>query len=244
MNQLYYIKDWNVHFETSETRKYSKLRWWPKPNKHDGLGFRKMASQKDACDLYAAWNLMADIASKTTPPNRRGYLERDGKPLSPQDMAMSTGFPERAFARALSFFASSDIQWLCVESAVVPGDSPATPGDSPAVPGDSPVERKKERTERTGVGGVGLFSQDVDAFELFPALDNPEFKEAWERWHQHLKQKRKPATIHARDLQLAKLSKMGCQKAIETINHCIEHNWQGIYEAPTQQPKKAGKIAV
>ena len=42
---LYFVKDWQRHFETNETRKLAKLRWWPKPNKHDGLGFRKMASE-------------------------------------------------------------------------------------------------------------------------------------------------------------------------------------------------------
>lgn len=76
----------------------------------------------------------------------------------------------------------------------------------------------------------------VDAFELHPDLNNDDFKASWGKWHEHLKQKRKPATVHARDLQLSKLGKMGSQRAIETINYCIEHNWQGIYDIP---PTKA-----
>jgi len=62
------------------------------------------------------------------------------------------------------------------------------------------------------------------------ALDVPEFHLAWVAWLEHLKQKRKPATLHAQDLQLRKLAGMGLAKAISTINYCIEHNWQGIYE--------------
>lgn len=83
-----------------------------------------------------------------------------------------------------------------------------------------------------------------DAFELHPNLNTPEFKAAWQRWHEHLKQKRKPATVHARDLQLAKLSKMGVQKAIATLQHCIEHNWQGIYDIPSSEQPKKPRIAV
>ncbi len=67
--------------------------------------------------------------------------------------------------------------------------------------------------------------------EVFPeALRTEEFREAWNRWNEHLKQKGKPATPHASDLQISKLEKMGAKKAVVTINHCIEHNWQGIYE--------------
>ena len=139
---LYHIKDWQSHFETNETRKLSKLRWWPKPNKHDGLGYRRMASQKNRCELYAAWNLIADIASKTTPTNRRGYLERGGIPLSAEDMGLTTGFPAEIFERALLFFASPEIQWLCVESAGTPGNVPGTPGNPPAV-----LKEEKEKNE-------------------------------------------------------------------------------------------------
>ncbi len=67
--------------------------------------------------------------------------------------------------------------------------------------------------------------------EVFPeALRTTEFKEAWNRWNEHLKQKKKTPTSHAQDLQLSKLEKMGVNQAIITLNHCIEHNWQGIYE--------------
>lgn len=81
-------------------------------------------------------------------------------------------------------------------------------------PSPIPVQREVQR--------------DIDAFPEI--LNTDEFKSAWNRWHDHLKQKRKPATIHARDLQLHTLSKMGVERAIETINHSIEHNWQGLYE--------------
>ena len=73
-------------------------------------------------------------------------------------------------------------------------------------------------------------------------FSSAEFEKAWNNWNEHLRQKRKPATAHASDLQLKKLSKMTEQKAIETLLYAIEHNWQGLYEQPgnatTSLPKK------
>lgn len=75
-------------------------------------------------------------------------------------------------------------------------------------------------------------SVEIDEFP--EALNCDVFKEVWDRWHQHLKEKRKPATVNARVLQLGKLESMGLERAIAAINHSIEHNWQGIYEPATQ----------
>lgn len=62
------------------------------------------------------------------------------------------------------------------------------------------------------------------------ALNTEAFKVAWVKWHDHLKSKRKPATTHARELQLKKLAAMGETRAVSAILHSIEKNWQGIYE--------------
>lgn len=139
----YCVKNWQGHFETNETRKLKALNWWPKPNKHDGLGFRRMVAERDKIQLFCAWNLICDLASKTTPQGRRGFLERDSKPLNAEDMAFMTGFPADIFTRALGFFSNPSIGWLCVESA-------GTPGESAGVPGESAVEGKgrEEKEEK------------------------------------------------------------------------------------------------
>lgn len=62
-------------------------------------------------------------------------------------------------------------------------------------------------------------------------LNTPHFQKAWCEWLIHLHQKRKPPTELAKGRQLAKLEAMGEEKAIATLAHCIEKNWQGIYEA-------------
>lgn len=118
---LYRITDWDVHFETDETRKRESLRWVPMPNKHDGLGFRLVASQRNAAELYAAWVLMLQIASKAK-RGQRGVLARDGEALTADDMAIMTGFPKDGFARALTFFTQKKVGWITVEHTP---DSPA-----------------------------------------------------------------------------------------------------------------------
>ena len=64
-------------------------------------------------------------------------------------------------------------------------------------------------------------------------LQTPAFQEAWGRWNDHLRQKRKPATSHALDLQLKKLEGWGEKRAIAAINNSIMGNWQGIFEEKT-----------
>ena len=76
----------------------------------------------------------------------------------------------------------------------------------------------------------------VDAFELYPNLNTPEFKAAWQMWIENRKQRKKGLTIHARDLQLAKLSKFGHELAIQSIKLSIENSWTGLFE-PKPEPK-------
>ena len=58
MHTIYRIKDWESLYETAETRKLENLRWAAIPNKHDGLGFRRVAQQRNRTELFAAWVLL------------------------------------------------------------------------------------------------------------------------------------------------------------------------------------------
>ncbi len=55
------------------------------------------------------------------------------------------------------------------------------------------------------------------------------FKEAWEMWLKDRKERRKPVTSRAAELQLGKLSKVPEQSAIEAIMKSIELGYQGIF---------------
>jgi hypothetical protein len=179
--RVYRVRSWQDHFETCETRKLKSLDWWPKPNKHDGLGFRRLCNERNRVNLYCAWNLICDVASKGA-KDKRGTLERDGKPLTPGDLACMTGFPQDIFEQAFSFFSSPEMAWLeCVQigsesqthpastvpvTAADPGgkpDSPATPAASPGITGKPPAEgtegRKEGKTCTEGNGKAGCVSR-------------------------------------------------------------------------------------
>jgi hypothetical protein len=163
--QLYSITGWEC-FETCETRKVVALRWWPKPNKHDGLGFRRLAQQRDRVELYCAWTLIGDVASRTPRPET-GTLIRNGRPLTAEDLSLMTGFPESIFEKAFSFFTRPELGWLTVteftpenapNGSAAPVSNPAEPeataaspsksGQSPGSPGESPA------VVQVGKGGI------------------------------------------------------------------------------------------
>lgn len=190
MNALYRIRDWENLYETAETRKLENLRWVPIPNKHDGLGFRRLAQQRNRCELLGAWLLIVQVASKGR-RGQRGVLARDGQPLDIEDLALMTGFPAPVFKDALTFFSDPKQGWLIVEgispthvrpapagtaqsretgpdttsrpvdSDLPPDASPMRPADSPASPADSPAEGREGRKEEKVENGTEGKSADV-----------------------------------------------------------------------------------
>ena len=106
---IYRIKDWNKHFEKAESRRVKTMSWVPVPTKHDGSGFRQVAAQDRAAEVFTAWILIVQTAAKMP---TRGLLFKDGKPLSARDLHYRTGYPEEIFSRALTVLSNSEIGWL------------------------------------------------------------------------------------------------------------------------------------
>ena len=102
--QFYVIKNWDTLFETSETKKYKNLKWVPVPNKHDGKSFGYLRKHKNKVEIFCAWNLILQLASKT--PHRGILVDSDNEPLTAEDMAVQTGFPTEIFEMALEYLQS------------------------------------------------------------------------------------------------------------------------------------------
>jgi len=143
--QAYRVKQWDQVHETAESRKYVHLPWIAVPTKQDGLGFRHMVRQKEAQDLAGCWYLILQVAAKGR-KGARGWLVRNGKPLTAADLSLMTGLDEKLFARALDFFTKEPSDWLELaevppgvagRSAGAPGESPETPGETAGAPGES-----------------------------------------------------------------------------------------------------------
>lgn len=163
---IYKIRDWEKLFETCETKKLVHLRWVPIPNKHDGKSFRRIASMENSSDIFTAWMLILQIASKCSP---RGTLIDGNIPIDTEDMSIMTGFPEKIFKEALKVLSNGKIDWI---EAVNPGESPGTPGESAA-------EGRKEgnRIEGKELGNLEGFST---FWEIYPkSVDKDACKKVW-----------------------------------------------------------------
>jgi hypothetical protein len=140
MDSAYYVRDWPAIYETADTVRTQRTTYVPTPNKHDGLGYRRITAEPDGVDLFAAWNLFVQVASRSRGKHQRGWLVRDGQALTAEDIAVMTGFPQRIFDRGLEFFSDPKQGWL--ESrplAECPQDgTDARASDRPVAP-DNPV---------------------------------------------------------------------------------------------------------
>lgn len=220
---LYIIKDWDRNFENSESRKIKNLGWAPFPNKHDSAPFRRVASLKNSPEIFAAWVLIVQVASKMP---IRGKLENSGGALTSDDLSLMTGFPERIFTAALSELQKPGIQWIL---AVLPA-SPDALGDSPGIPGHVGAEgkgREGKGIEQNGTEGkidTSIFSD--------PWFENPDFVSAWDGWEEMRKSIKQKPTDRARELALLKLKEISggdIPESIKIINESIQNNWKGFF---------------
>jgi len=143
----YKIKDWDDKYENAHSRKVNNAAWLPIPNKHDGKGFRRVAAMKNKVEIFAAWVLILQIASKM--PERGVLADEDGD-ITTEDMAFMTGFPQKIFDEAISALINPKIAWLECDSMTVEQYSTA-------------VERnvaEQNRTEQKGTEDNTVFSFD------------------------------------------------------------------------------------
>lgn len=105
----YQIKDWDELFEIAQGRRHKNLRWVAVPNRHDGKGYRRIVKHPRCCEIFTAWILLLQVASKM---DTRGLLaDRDG-PLTAEDLTDKTGFPEEIFELAFKVLTEKKIGWL------------------------------------------------------------------------------------------------------------------------------------
>ena len=133
----YEVKDWGKHFENGESRRYRSLAWVPVKNKHDGKGYRRVVQHPKSVQVFCAWNLIVQVASKM--PTRGLLLDEDG-PLTTSDLSMKTGFPESIFEVAFEVLIDPKIGWIVIHSR--------RPAQMPADARQNPVNRTEQnRTE-------------------------------------------------------------------------------------------------
>lgn len=115
----YVVRNWDHNYEVAQSRKVDgPLTWVALPCKHDGLGFRRIMALPDGPAVYGAWVLIVQVAAKCPV---RGVLADERGPLTPEELSIKTGCPEKLFERALQVVSSERVGWL-----VVDGSQPST----------------------------------------------------------------------------------------------------------------------
>jgi hypothetical protein len=183
MMPAYQIKDWDKHFENHESRKVKGVRWIALPNKHDGKSYRRLSQLPGASEIFAAWTLILQVASKMP---TRGILADEDGPLDSDDLSAMTGFPAEIFDKAFKALIEPKIGWLemspevsrekpvsAVTTAESPGisrhfpESPAATGKTAATGKGTEGKRKTNTPDGGGLspagGNVVTFSADAHA---------------------------------------------------------------------------------
>jgi hypothetical protein len=109
---LYSIRDWDDHFEVSQSRKNKHMRWVSIPTKHDGKSFRRLMLREDGTTIFCAWVLIVQVAAKCP---RRGVLADEDGPLDSLDLHIKTGCSAAVFDAALKTLVSKEIGWMLVD---------------------------------------------------------------------------------------------------------------------------------
>lgn len=229
MAQVYRIRQWD-NFENHESKKLKNLSWIAMPNKHDGRGFRRVAALPNSVQVFCAWTLMLQVASKM--PTRGVLLDEDGA-LTAADLAAKTGFHERIFADAFIALIRPEIRWLEIVEVKISGESPGTPRNLPDE--QKGTEGKGTEGQETPPGSGG--ERKRDALDIPTPLNTSQpFSNAWQRWMTIRRGLgRKPKDWNAMfSEQLTWLATFPPGRAVRILEQSMRNGWQGLFEKGTE----------
>jgi hypothetical protein len=215
---VYQIAQWDKLYENSQSRKVDKLRWVPMPNHHDGKGFRRLMTLPDAVEIYGAWALIVQVASKC--PTRGVLLDADG-PLLAEDLSLKTGGSAKTFERALQVLSSERIAWLLVDGSQ--SDTTTIPDDATraGLNGMEGMELKEGKGREKAAGS---------AADLPASLRTESFIAAFADWMQHRKEIGKSYKPLGLKTLISQLAEWGPEKSIASIRRSIANGYQGLFE--------------
>lgn len=168
--KLYRVKDWKKIYENNRTRELKHMAWVPVPNSHDGDGYTALVCRKDGPQLFGAWVVILQVASRC---GERGTLLRDnGTPHDSASIARMTRFPESTIKEALNTLSSTECGWLEIigdeELEEIPQCGAGFPQDD--APKSHPTDEERNGTERKEQNNMRAIDERVAAeiYEAYP----------------------------------------------------------------------------
>lgn len=148
------VKDWGEIFENNRSRSVTELRWVPVPNKFDGEGYRRVMRHERASEIFTAFILILEVASRCQP---RGTLIRNGRPIDAESLALKTSGRREWFELAVEVLSTPEIGWI--ESFDIPESQPDARRCQQSVTRPSPARQSPDgqvpRMEGKGMEGEG-----------------------------------------------------------------------------------------
>ena len=186
--KIYKVRNWEDHYENNRTRELRAMSWIPIPNNHDGDGYTQVMAEKNGLELFGAWIVIVQVASKCgNTAGSRGVLVRgNGTPHDAISISRISRVSENKIQSALDYFSTS-LDWLIISNLEdIPHEDATIPHED-ATP--SHLTAKKERKEWNGT-------------------ETPEFKEFWKAF---------PINKGSRKEALRLWEQLGCQTIAETV---------------------------
>lgn len=143
----YRIKDWDARYENNRTRDLKHMAWVPVPNSQDGDGYTELVCRKNGPQLFGAWIVILQVASKCNP---RGTLVRDnGIPHDAASISRMTRFPVDLVQETLKLLASEAVDWLECDETPMNTQIPHPPAGLSHPPAGIPHPTAQEGKEGT-----------------------------------------------------------------------------------------------
>ena len=154
MNKALQVRNWDLYFENSESRKIKNCAYFCMPNKHDGKGYARIAAHAKSCQVFTGWTLILQVASKM--PQRGLLVDEDGA-LDVDDLAAMTRFKSEVFDLTIKATTDLKVRWLewvdipqrLVRTGVKSGQEP----EIILINQDNVLTRQDEPGQRPGVPG-------------------------------------------------------------------------------------------
>lgn len=136
--KCWHILRWNDLFENNKSREIETLTYYLQPNKMDGECMGQLRLEPDGWEIYGVFGYLKMLASKSE-REMRGWLFRNGSPLTVERMQALTGIPTAKLQRTLDCLSTPPFDWIGYDD--LPPQTPAlagqSKGTSPALAGQS-----------------------------------------------------------------------------------------------------------
>lgn len=243
-SKAYRVKEWDDHFENAKSRTYEKKSWTAMPNKHHGLGLKRMLAEPDGLALFGLWCLIVQACSRHGLP-RDGWLTADGRPRSApwrhSDMALMWGRPIADIERGLAFLVDPEQGWmeLIAPPPAHPADIPAVSVEHPLVLSSSVLKEGRGEVPKPAASATLARSRKLVIKELGRLfLDTSE--KAVDEWIELIRAAEiRNAEEGAAFLAFAVRQKRDCGKEASYARHCVEmpSAWQEWAKARFWKPR-------